>query len=148
MYKIALMAGWVVLMMGTSVHEKIGTVFQPAPKTVDQKVDSVLQLMTLEEKVGQMTLFTSDWDVTGPTLRATYKDDIKQGKVGAIFNAHTAAYTRELQRIAVEETRLGIPLLFGYDVIHGHKTIFPIPLGEAASWDLAAMEQSARVAAP
>ncbi|HRF41644.1 MAG TPA: beta-glucosidase BglX, partial [Saprospiraceae bacterium] len=75
-----------------------------------------------------------------------YKEDIKKGRVGAIFNAHTAAYTKELQRIAVEETRLGIPLLFGYDVIHGYKTIFPIPLGESASWDLQAIEKSARIA--
>jgi beta-glucosidase len=94
-----------------------------------------------------MTLFTSDWDQTGPTLRANYKEDIRAGKVGAIFNAHTAAYTRELQRMSVEETRLGIPLLFGYDVIHGYKTIFPISLGEAASWDLAAIEKAARIAA-
>jgi len=113
---------------------------------IESKIDSLLALMTMEEKVGQMTLFTSDWDVTGPTLRAGYKDDIKKGRVGAIFNAHTAAFTRELQRIAVEETRLGIPMLFGYDVIHGYKTIFPIPLGESASWDMAAIEQSARVA--
>lgn len=111
------------------------------------RVDSVLHLMTLEEKVGQMTLFTSDWDVTGPTMRSTYKADIKAGKVGAIFNAHTADYNRELQRIAVEETRLGIPLIFGYDVIHGYKTIFPVPLGESSSWDLTAMERSARIAA-
>jgi len=113
---------------------------------IERKVDSLLALMTMEEKVGQMTLFTSDWDVTGPTLRAGYKDDIKKGRVGAIFNAHTAAFTRDLQRIAVEETRLGIPLLFGYDVIHGYKTIFPIPLGEAASWDMAAIEAGARIA--
>ncbi|MBX2926418.1 MAG: beta-glucosidase BglX [Saprospiraceae bacterium] len=116
-------------------------------KTVEQRVDSLLALMTLEEKIGQMTLFTSDWEMTGPTLRATYKEDIRKGRVGAIFNAHTAAYTKELQRLAVEETRLGIPLLFGYDVIHGYKTIFPIPLGESASWDLTAIEQGARVAA-
>ncbi|MBK7410518.1 MAG: glycoside hydrolase family 3 C-terminal domain-containing protein [Saprospirales bacterium] len=103
--------------------------------------------MNLEEKIGQMNLFTSDWDVTGPTLRENYKEDIVAGKVGAIFNAHTAAYNRELQRIAVEESRLKIPLLFGYDVIHGYKTIFPIPLGEAASWDLEAIERSASVAA-
>ena len=109
--------------------------------------DSLIALMTLEEKVGQMTLFTSDWAVTGPTLRPGYRDDVLTGKVGAIFNAHTSAYNHELQRIAVEETRLGIPLLFGYDVIHGYRTIFPIPLGEAASWDLAAMERSARIAA-
>ncbi len=116
-------------------------------KTIEQRVDSLLALMTLEEKIGQMTLFTSDWEMTGPTLRAEYKEDIRKGRVGAIFNAHTAAYTRELQRIAVEETRLKIPLIFGYDVIHGYKTIFPIPLGEAASWDLQAIEQAARIAA-
>lgn len=110
-------------------------------------IDSLLQQMTLEEKIGQMTLFTSDWAVTGPTIRDNYKDDIVSGKCGAIFNAHTAAYTRELQRVAVEESRLGIPLLFGYDVIHGHKTIFPIPLGEAASWNMEVIERSARYAA-
>ncbi|MEN7550982.1 glycoside hydrolase family 3 N-terminal domain-containing protein [Rapidithrix thailandica] len=112
-----------------------------------RKATELLNKMTLQEKIGQLNLFTSDWDVTGPTMRKGYKEDIKAGKVGAIFNAYTANYTRELQRLAVEETRLGIPLLFGYDVIHGHRTIFPISLGEAASWDLAAMESSAKVAA-
>lgn len=125
---------------------------QPAAETDSadpyaHRIDSVLSLMNLEEKIGQLSLFTSDWDVTGPTLRENYKDDIKAGRVGAIFNAHTAGYNRELQRIAVEETRLKIPLLFGYDVIHGYKTIFPLPLGEAASWDLEAIERSAAVAA-
>lgn len=111
------------------------------------RVDSVLELMTIEEKAGQLTLYTSDWDVTGPSIRAGYVDDIESGKVGAIFNAYTAEFTRELQKRAVEKTRLGIPLLFGYDVIHGHKTIFPVPLGEAASWDLEAIEKAARIAA-
>lgn len=113
----------------------------------DHQVDSVLKLMTLEEKIGQMVLYTSDWDVTGPTLRQGYLEDIRKGHCGNIFNAHTAAYTRKLQQIAVEESRLGIPLLFGYDVIHGHKTIFPLSLGEAATWDLEAIELSARVSA-
>src|SRR5262245_11322971 len=103
------------------------------------RIDSLLSLMTIEEKVGQLSLYTSDWDVTGPTMREGYKEDIRGGKVGAIFNAFTAKYTRELQRMAVEETRLHIPLIFGYDVIHGHRTIFPIPLGQAASWDLEAI---------
>jgi len=111
------------------------------------KVDSVLSLMTLEEKVGQLSLYTSDWDVTGPTMREGYKEDIRKGKVGAIFNAFTAKYTRGLQQIAVEQTRLKIPLLFGYDVIHGHRTIFPVPLGQAASWDLEAIENAERIAA-
>jgi len=116
-------------------------------KDLNGKIDSVLQLMTLEEKIGQMTLFSSGWDITGPTMREEYQEDIKAGKVGAVFNAHTARFTRELQRMAVEETRLGIPLLFGYDIIHGYKTVFPIPLGESASWDLEAIERAARIAA-
>lgn len=110
-------------------------------------VDALLARMTVEEKIGQMTSFTSGWSTTGPTMREGYREDIRAGHVGAVFNAFTAAYTRELQEIAVEETRLGIPLLFGYDVVHGHRTIFPIPLGEAASWDLEAIERSARIAA-
>ncbi|MDP5170743.1 MAG: glycoside hydrolase family 3 C-terminal domain-containing protein [Bacteroidia bacterium] len=111
------------------------------------RADSLLGQMTLDEKVGQMTLFTSDWVVTGPTLRPGYRDDILAGKVGAIFNAHTSEYNHQLQKMAVEETRLGIPLLFGYDVVHGYRTIFPIPLGESASWDLQGIEQTARIAA-
>jgi len=118
-----------------------------ADKKIDAKVDSVLKLMTLDEKIGQMVLYTSGWDVTGPTLKSDYIDDIRSGKCGNIFNAHTVEYVRKLQKIAVEESRLGIPLLFGYDVIHGHKTIFPISLGESASWDLQAIEKSARIAA-
>lgn len=110
-------------------------------------VDSLMARMTLPEKIGQLTLLTSNWESTGPTLREGYKQDIAEGDVGAIFNAYTADYTRELQRIAVEQTRLKIPLIFGYDVIHGHRTIFPISLGEAASWDLEAIEGAARIAA-
>lgn len=114
---------------------------------INNRVDSLLSLMTLEEKIGQLTQFTSDYDVTGPTIRPGYKEDIRKGRVGSVFNAFGAAYTRQLQEIAVKETRLGIPLLFGYDVIHGHRTIFPIPLGEAASWDLEAIRTSAEIAA-
>ncbi len=111
------------------------------------RIDSLLRIMTLDEKIGQTVLFTSDWDVTGPTVRGGYLEDIRSGRCGNIFNAHTVAFTRELQRTAVEESRLGIPLLFGYDVIHGHRTVFPVSLGEAASWDLVAIERSARVSA-
>lgn len=115
--------------------------------SVDERVDSLMKIMTLDEKIGQMVLFTSDWDVTGPTMRSGYLDDIRNGKCGNVFNAHTVDYVREIQRVAVEESRLGIPLLFGYDVIHGHRTIFPIALGESCSWDMQAIERSARVAA-
>lgn len=119
---------------------------RPDP-AMDAFLDELIAKMTLQEKVGQLTLLTSDWESTGPTMREGYKQDIAAGRVGSIFNAYTAKYTRELQQMAVEGTRLGIPLLFGYDVIHGHRTIFPISLGEAASWDLEAIEKSARVSA-
>lgn len=114
---------------------------------MDRFLDELMARMTLDEKIGQLTLLTSDWESTGPTMRDSYKQDIRSGRVGSIFNAYTAKYTRELQQLAVEGTRLKIPLLFGYDVIHGHRTIFPISLGEAASWDMAAIEKSARVSA-
>ena len=114
---------------------------------MDRFLDELIGKMTPQEKIGQLTLLTSDWESTGPTMRDTYKQDIAAGRVGSIFNAYTAKYTRELQEAAVEGTRLKIPLLFGYDVIHGHRTIFPISLGEAASWDMEAIEKSARVSA-
>ena len=120
---------------------------ESALKEVDPRVDSLLRIMTLDEKIGQMVLFTSDWDVTGPTIREGYLDDIRSGRCGNVFNAYTVDYIRELQRVAVEESRLGIPLMFGYDVIHGHKTIFPISLGESCSWDLDLIRRSASAAA-
>ncbi len=119
---------------------------KPDPK-MDRFIADLMAKMTLEEKIGQLSLLTSDWDSTGPTIRQGYQDDIRKGRIGSIFNAFTAKYTRDLQRVAVEETRLKIPLLFGYDVIHGHRTIFPISLGEAASWDLDAIEKASRIAA-
>lgn len=112
-----------------------------------QKVDSLLAIMTLDEKIGQLNLLTSGWDVTGPSMSENYQQLIREGKVGGIFNAFTVKYIAELQRQAVEETRLGIPLLFGYDVIHGHRTIFPIPLAQACSWDLETIEHSDKIAA-
>lgn len=110
-------------------------------------VDSLMRVMTLEEKIGQTVLFTSDWSVTGPSMRDNYLEDIRAGRCGNLLNAYTADFTREIQRIAVEETRLGIPILFGYDVIHGFRTIFPINLGMSASWDIEAIQESARIAA-
>jgi beta-glucosidase len=116
-------------------------------KGIEARVNALLSKMTLDEKIGQLTLYTTDWGSTGPTIREGYKNDIRSGACGNLFNCHTIGFVRDLQKVAVEETRLKIPLLFGYDVIHGYKTIFPIPLGEAASWDLAAIEKSARVSA-
>ncbi|MCL4157945.1 UNVERIFIED_CONTAM: hypothetical protein GTU68_066150, partial [Idotea baltica] len=103
--------------------------------------------MTIEEKAGQLTLYTSGWTVTGPQLRDDYVEELKAGRAGNLFNAHTVDYAIKLQKLAVEETRLGIPLLFGLDVIHGYKTTFPIPLAEAASWDLELIEKTARLSA-
>jgi len=114
---------------------------------IERIIDLSLALMTLPEKAGQLVLFTSDIDVTGPTIRRGYEEDIQKGLVGALFNAYGAEFTQELQKVAVEETRLVIPLLFGYDNIHGHRTLFPISLGEAASWDLEAIAWEARIAA-
>lgn len=110
-------------------------------------IDSLINEMTVEEKAGQLTLYTSGWTVTGPQLRDDYVEELKAGRAGNLFNAHTVDYAIKLQKIAVEETRLGIPLLFGLDVIHGYKTTFPIPLAEAASWDLALIEKTARLSA-
>ena len=114
---------------------------------IDRKVDSLLLLMTLEEKVGQLNQLSSDFAATGPITRDGEKQDrVRQGKVGSYLNVTGAARTRSLQEIALQ-SRLKIPLLFAQDVIHGYRTIFPIPLAEAASWDLSAIERSARIAA-
>ncbi len=116
-------------------------------KTIDQRVDSVLRLMTLDEKVGQMNQYNGPWAATGPlTNDDNLLTQIKEGKVGSMLNVTGVARTRELQDLAMQ-TRLKIPLLFGQDIIHGYRTTFPIPLAEAASWDLEAIEKSARIAA-
>ena len=133
--------------MSAIVLSSCGGRWDAAIKDVDPRVDSLIRIMTLEEKIGQMVLFTSDWDVTGPTIREGYLDDIRSGRCGNVFNAYTVDYIRELQRVAVEESRLGIPLMFGYDVVHGHKTIFPIPLGESCSWDMDLIRRSAAASA-
>ncbi|PQB07652.1 glycosyl hydrolase [Polaribacter filamentus] len=124
----------------TAVKKNKSTVF-------DQKVDSIMQLMTLQEKIGQTVMFSGSGAVTGPTVNTNFRKFIKEASVGAMLNVYSAKGTRELQKLAVEETRLGIPLLFGYDVIHGFKTIFPINLGLAASWDMANVEKGSRIAA-
>jgi beta-glucosidase len=121
------------------------------PANRDQRIESLIKKMTLEEKVGQLNFIVGETIVTGPTMHTSesvrFDDQIRKGTITGLFNVHGAAYTGRLQKIAVEESRLGIPLLFGADVIHGFKTVTPIPLAEAASWDLAAIEASARMAA-
>jgi beta-glucosidase len=116
-------------------------------KTIDQKVGGLLKKMTLEEKIGQLNQYSGDNAITGPlTINPNKQEEIKTGKIGSMLNIIGYRYTRQYQELAMQ-SRLKIPLLFGLDVIHGHKTTFPIPLAEAASWDLAAMELSARIAA-
>lgn len=120
-------------------------IFAPNP-AMDRFVADLLSRMTLEEKIGQLSLLTADMAVTGPKVRDNYRDAIKQGKVGSIFNAFTPEFTRQLQELAAE-SRLKIPLLFGHDVIHGHRTIFPMPLAEASSWNLDLIKKTARISA-
>lgn len=116
------------------------------PKTALQKADSVLRLMTLDEKIGQLHQLSSDF-ATGPiTPDGDKQGQVRRGEMGSMLNLMGAARTRQLQEIAMQ-SRLKIPLLFGQDVIHGYRTTFPIPLAEAASWDIPAIEQSARIAA-
>ena len=116
-------------------------------KSIDAKVDSVLKLMTLEEKVGQMNQYNGDWEATGPiTKDGDKQNQIKKGMLGSMINVTGYEHTKTLQELAMQ-SRLRIPLLFGQDIIHGYRTTFPIPLGEAASWDLEAIEKSARIAA-
>ena len=110
-------------------------------------VDSVLALMTLTEKLGQLNQVAGAGAPTGPGSRAVRREQIRRGEIGSFLNITGADTTRALQRLAVEETRLHIPLLFAHDVIHGFRTIFPVPLAEASSWDPAAAERSARIAA-
>ncbi|WP_286761764.1 beta-glucosidase BglX [Salegentibacter sp. UBA1130] len=119
-------------------------------KNVEAKVDSVLTLMTLEEKVGQLVQYNGSWDLTGPASEMNNKqkeENLKAGKVGAMLNVLSVDATREAQKLVMENSRLQIPLMFGYDVIHGYTTIFPVPLAETASWDLEAMERTAEIAA-
>jgi beta-glucosidase len=115
--------------------------------TIEQKVAALMKKMTLEEKVGQLNQYTGNNAATGPlTIDADKEKQIKNGQLGSLINILGVTYTRQYQELAMQ-SRLKIPLIFGQDVIHGYKTTFPIPLAEAASWDLKAMKQTARIAA-
>ncbi|WP_353329783.1 glycoside hydrolase family 3 N-terminal domain-containing protein [Bacteroides sedimenti] len=116
-------------------------------KHIEYRVDSLLKLMTLDEKIGQMTQFSCNWGITGPVMADDFMPYLKQGLVGSVFNASKVNGVRQLQKMAIESSRLHIPILFGLDVIHGYNTIFPIPLAEACSWNLNLMKQTAAIAA-
>ncbi|WP_108803104.1 beta-glucosidase BglX [Aquimarina sp. Aq107] len=118
---------------------------------IEAKVDSLLAIMTLEEKIGQMNQYNGFWDLTGPQpkegVAAKKYEHLRKGWVGSMLNVRGVEDVRKVQKIAVEESRLGIPLIIGFDVIHGYKTMSPIPLAESASWDMEAIRKSAEVAA-
>ncbi|MFD0977117.1 beta-glucosidase BglX [Salinimicrobium gaetbulicola] len=144
-YKLILVAMGITF-SGTAQNTGIKSSIQNA----EAKVDSVLALMTLEEKVGQLVQYNGSWDLTGPASEVGNKEKeekLKKGLVGSMLNVLSIEATTEAQKMVMENSRLKIPLMFGYDVIHGYKTIFPVPLGETASWDMAAAERSAQIAA-
>lgn len=138
-----------ILALGAVACQKPATKWSSysGDKNVERRVDSVLALMTLEEKIGQMTQFSADWDITGPMMKNDLEPYLKKGMVGSIFNAVTVDGVRKLQEMALAESRLKIPVLFGYDVVHGFRTIFPMPLAESCSWDLELMRKTAAIAA-
>lgn len=122
---------------------------QPLPQEVKMKqfIDDLMSKMTLDEKIGQLNLPGAGDFTTGQTANTDIGKKILEGKVGGLFNISTAAKIRSVQQVAVEKSRLKIPLIFGMDVIHGYKSVFPIPLGLSCTWDMDLIEQSARVAA-
>jgi beta-glucosidase len=120
---------------------------QASEQEADKFITDLMNKMTLEEKLGQMNLLSIGSDVTGPIVSEGVDEKIRKGLVGGVFNTLTPQAIRKLQEMAVNETRLKIPLLFGYDVIHGHRTIFPINLGMSCSWDLDLIERTASAAA-
>ncbi|MFZ9571928.1 MAG: beta-glucosidase BglX [Bacteroidia bacterium] len=121
--------------------------YLPDTMGMDRYVSALMAKMTLEEKIGQLNLPTVGFDVTGPVLSKDVEGKIQKGLVGGVFNTFTPVAVRKLQEKALKETRLGIPLLFGFDVIHGHRTIFPIPLGLSCTWNMDLIQNTAAIAA-
>ena len=125
----------------------LGLQAQKPPQDMDRFLDNLLKRMTLEEKIGQLNLPVTGEITTGQAKSSDIATKIKRGEVGGLFNLKGVDKIRDVQRLAVENSRLGIPLLFGMEVIHGYETIFPIPLGLSCTWDIPAIEESARIAA-
>src|SRR5690349_2028014 len=134
----------IVLVAACFLLAAIAPVRSQRPRNVEQQVNALLAKMTLAEKLGQLQQL--DGEGNG-NYRPEHVALVRKGLLGSTLNVRGARTTNQLQRVAMTESRLKIPLLFGFDVIHGYRTIFPIPLGEAASWDPASAERSAAVAA-
>jgi beta-glucosidase len=137
-------AAFLLMMIVSSQMGKSQTSQDPKMKAF---IDNLMSKMTLEEKIGQLNLPGAGDITTGQASNSDIAKKIEKGQVGGLFNIKSVAKIREVQRLAVEKSRLKIPLLFGMDVIHGYETVFPIPLGLSCTWDMAAIEQSARIAA-
>jgi len=114
---------------------------------MDTFVNGLMSKMTLDEKIGQLNLVTSGRALTGSAVNKGVEESIKKGAIGGIFGVYGTDYIGKAQELAVKNSRLHIPLIFGLDVIHGHRTIFPIPLGMSATWDMGLIERSAKIAA-
>jgi beta-glucosidase len=136
---------FLLLACSASLYAQKGKPAKIKPR--NEFVSELMAKMTVDEKIAQLVQFTSDGTVTGPKGGDNFIEQIKKGNVGSILNATGVEYTRKLQKLNLDNSRLKIPLLFGYDVIHGYKTIFPITLGETASWDLDIAKRSSEVAA-
>jgi len=138
---------FVIISISISSSAQVNNKNMQQDAAMNQFVGALMLKMTLEEKIGQLNLPSIGFDVTGPVLSEGVEEKVKKGLVGGVFNTYTPIAVRKLQQLAVNETRLKIPLLFGYDVIHGHHTIFPIALGLSSSWDMNLIERTARAAA-
>lgn len=136
-----------IILTGLLLLATSGLQAQKSPQDMNRFIDALMKKMTVEEKIGQLNLPVTGDITTGQAKSSNIADKIQKGQVGGLFNLKGVEKIRDVQKLAVENSRLGIPLLFGMDVIHGYETIFPIPLGLSCTWDMAAIEESARIAA-
>ena len=144
--KYALLSLTTILFVACNLNQKKSDTFSN-DNSFEAKVDSILSLMTVDEKIGQLNLPVSGDITTGQAQSSDIAKKIEEGKVGGLFNIKSAEKIKEVQKIAIEKSRLKIPLLFGMDVIHGYQTTFPIPLGLSCSWDMELIKQTAQMAA-
>src|SRR6201996_162483 len=141
--KIAVLSAFIFILIG--INSKAQT--RSSDAKMNAFVSSLMSKMTLDEKIGQLNLVVSGPALTGTTVNAGVTEKLKKGDIGGIFGVYGTNFIGKAQEIAVKESRLHIPLIFGLDVIHGHRTIFPIPLGMSATWDMGLIQRSARIAA-